>query len=368
MDKRYQVFISSTFTDLKEERQAVLKAILEIDHMPAGMELFPAADDSAWQLIKEVIDSSDYYVLIIGGRYGSLDSTGISYTEKEYDYAVASKKPVVPLLHKNPDNLPREKTEVDSDAWQKLSSFREKVEEKHTCVYWESADELKAKVIVGLTAATKRHPAVGWVRADQVPSGTSLTDILRLKDRVAELEAELRTAKTTPPPGTEDLYQGVDTFELNLAFRAVRPDLPDYSPARLSYNATINPTWNEIFAGVAPVLINEASEPDFRRAFDKSLSMYARQEFEEHKDLSELRLFGFTFRDHDIDTCIIQLRALGLIEESTKKRSVKDTSTYWTLTPYGDQVMVQLRALRRSEHEHKRVAGHAAPTDEENQT
>ncbi len=72
-EKRYQVFISSTFRDLIEERQAALKAILELSHMPAGMELFPAVDDSAWRLIQDVIDSSDYYVLIIGGRYGSLD-------------------------------------------------------------------------------------------------------------------------------------------------------------------------------------------------------------------------------------------------------------------------------------------------------
>ena len=55
MDKRYQVFISSTFTDLKDERQSALKAILELDHMPAGMELFPAADESAWQLINSAV-------------------------------------------------------------------------------------------------------------------------------------------------------------------------------------------------------------------------------------------------------------------------------------------------------------------------
>ena len=106
MEKRYTVFISSTFRDLIEERQSVLKAVLELDHMPAGMELFPAADESAWQLIQDVISSSDYYVLIIGGRYGSLDQEGLGYTEKEYDYAAASGKPVIPLLHENPDNLP----------------------------------------------------------------------------------------------------------------------------------------------------------------------------------------------------------------------------------------------------------------------
>lgn len=91
MEKRYQVFISSTFTDLKDERQAVLKSILELNHMPAGMELFPATDDTAWQLIEDIIESSDYYVLIVGGRYGSLDEKGIGFTEKEYDYALSLK-------------------------------------------------------------------------------------------------------------------------------------------------------------------------------------------------------------------------------------------------------------------------------------
>ena len=85
--------------------------------MPTGMELFPATDDSAWQLHQDVIDGSDYYVLIVGGRYGSLDGAGLGYTEKEYTYALATKKPVIPLLHENPDNLSRDKTETDGAAW-----------------------------------------------------------------------------------------------------------------------------------------------------------------------------------------------------------------------------------------------------------
>ena len=83
MDKRFQFFISSTFADLRDERQAVLKAVLELNQMPAGMELFPASDDTAWQLIRDVIDASDYYLLVIGGRYGSVDEAGLGYTEKE---------------------------------------------------------------------------------------------------------------------------------------------------------------------------------------------------------------------------------------------------------------------------------------------
>ena len=41
MDKRYQVFISSTFEDLQEERRQVMQALLALDCIPTGMELFP---------------------------------------------------------------------------------------------------------------------------------------------------------------------------------------------------------------------------------------------------------------------------------------------------------------------------------------
>ncbi|MGC6738669.1 DUF4062 domain-containing protein, partial [Escherichia coli] len=72
MDKRYQVFVSSTFADLEEERQEVMQALLELDCMPAGMELFPATNSDQWSLIKKIIDDSDYYIVILAGRYGSI--------------------------------------------------------------------------------------------------------------------------------------------------------------------------------------------------------------------------------------------------------------------------------------------------------
>ena len=101
MDKRYQIFVSSTFADLQQERQAVMQALLSLDHFPAGMELFPASDEDQWALIKGVIDDSDYYVLVIGGRYGSTADDGISYTEMEFEYAKATKKPILAFIHQN---------------------------------------------------------------------------------------------------------------------------------------------------------------------------------------------------------------------------------------------------------------------------
>lgn len=83
MDKRYQVFVSSTFEDLQEERREVMQALLSLDCIPTGMELFPAADEESWELIKRFIAGCDYYVVIVGGRYGSVGPDGKSYTEME---------------------------------------------------------------------------------------------------------------------------------------------------------------------------------------------------------------------------------------------------------------------------------------------
>jgi hypothetical protein len=68
---------------------------------------------------------------------------------------------------------------------------------------------------------------------------------------------------------------------------------------------------------------------------------------EKLRDFSGARNFAVAARDEQ--TIKIQLRALGLIVQSKKARSIKDTRTFWSLTPYGDAVLVQLRAIRKGE-------------------
>lgn len=93
-DKKYQIFISSTFKDLQVERDNIIKAILELYHIPIGMEMFSAEDEDQWEIIRRTIDISDYYILILGLRYGSETSEGISFTQKEYEYAIERKIPI----------------------------------------------------------------------------------------------------------------------------------------------------------------------------------------------------------------------------------------------------------------------------------
>ncbi len=162
MDKRYQVFVSSTFKDLEEERQKVMRILLDMNCIPAGMEFFPAMDVEQFEYIKRLIDDSDYYILIIGGRYGSLTEHGISYTEMEYDYAVKKGIPVIALLHKDLDAIPLGKSEKDDEMRQLLINFREKASTGRLVKWWLNADELCQNVAISLIMTISQFlPLVG---------------------------------------------------------------------------------------------------------------------------------------------------------------------------------------------------------------
>lgn len=168
MDKRYQIFISSTYSDLKDERDQVMRAILQLKCFPAGMELFPAIDKQQFKYIQSVIDECDYYILIIGARYGSMDKNGVSYTEKEYNYAVRKKIPILAFLHRDIKSIPLGNADTDIELIKKLEIFRKKVQKGRLVNYWSNPDDLKAKVLSSIPSAIKQQPGTGWVRADEI--------------------------------------------------------------------------------------------------------------------------------------------------------------------------------------------------------
>lgn len=182
MDKRYQVFVSSTYDDLREERNEVMHALLELDCIPAGMELFPAADEDQWTLIRKVIDDCDYYVVIVGGRYGSLDTSGKSYTQMEYEYALSKHKPTIAFLHQNVGSIPAAKTESTDEGKQKLEEFRQLPKTK-VVKYWFSPSDLGSKVSRSIIQLTKSHPTPGWVRANEAAE-VAAPEILSLRHKI----------------------------------------------------------------------------------------------------------------------------------------------------------------------------------------
>jgi len=163
IEKKYQIFISSTYDDLKSERDKAIKTVLSLEQIPIGMEMFNAGDESQWELIKRAIDRTDYYIVIIGYKYGSVDDDGIGYTEKEYDYAINKGIPVMAFIKDNSVPSTPEQRETNLDKQKQLNKFIDKAKNK-IAKFWRNEDELATHIATSLTTEMKRKPMIGWIR------------------------------------------------------------------------------------------------------------------------------------------------------------------------------------------------------------
>lgn len=163
MEKRYQIFISSTYKDLIDERQKVIKAILKLYQFPIGMEMFHADDVEQWEQIKKTIDMSDYYILILGRYCGTMiERENISYTEKEYNYARSRNIPILSFVIA--DNAKKESYGIETTRQQNAyKKFKKKVL-KLPCEFWHTSDELAFQVASALSVKTKENNRPGWVQ------------------------------------------------------------------------------------------------------------------------------------------------------------------------------------------------------------
>lgn len=166
IEKKYQVFVSSTYLDLTEERKAVIWTLLNQGFIVEGMEFFPGYSGTKEEYINKLIDECDYVVLILAGKYGSINNKGIGFTELEYKYALKEKKTVIPFLVSNIEKLPKNKTEVDIVLKKKLDDFRKEVENNKLAKLWKNKSELAKVVSTTMAHVIQNYPSPGWVKAE----------------------------------------------------------------------------------------------------------------------------------------------------------------------------------------------------------
>ncbi len=333
METKHQVFVSSTYKDLVEERKAVIHALLELDCIPAGMELFPAADEDAWTLIKDVIDGCDYYVLILAGKYGSQNADGMGYTEMEFDYAVSTNKPIIAFLHENLELLPSANNEKTEALQQKLASFREKAKGKH-CKFWTGAEDLGGKVSRSLIQLRKRHPSSGWVPGKYAATEGLLRELQELRAKVAQLELEAAVGSSSAPQGTEDLAQGEDLVYHTVT---VQPDAK--TPAK---KLRVSCSWDKLFSYIGSSMLNECTDQEMMKKATLAFYHAIPEPDMKHVDFARMGL-PYVTQDH----LRVQFQALGLIAPGLKRRAVSDTNQYWRLTPFGERHLIRIKAERK---------------------
>lgn len=331
MDKKYQIFISSTYKDLKGERQEVINTISEQKHIPRGMEFFNASNLAQWDVIKNVIDECDYYLLIIGGQYGSPDNNGISYTEKEFIYAEEQGKPILAFLPTDDNPVKQDETNKD-----KLENFKKRVKSGKLVAFWKNKDHLKYQVLSSLSNATKDTSVVGWIRGD-LSSEELIRENSQLKTEIRKLKSELKMSSINLPKSSGIIAHGDDIFE----------DAYTNLPSFFSNGGTkkLSLTWNEIFRYISPPLVKEMEEKSLKQHFSEAI-------FEDKINVGYPVIGNtkenFLITENSFQTIKIQLMQLKLIDvENNNSHGIKNTGTYWKLTEDGRDLMLQLCTIQK---------------------
>ena len=330
MSNKFQIFVSSTYVDLKDQRDLVIKAILEMGHIPVGMEMFSAADEEQWSIIRKQIDQSDYYIVILANRYGSTTDEGISYTEKEYDYAVSQGIPTLAFVIGNQAAWPGQHTDTDPGSVSALNLFKGKVKQKHVS-FWRNIDDLYGKCSIALMKAFTAYPREGWVRASQYTDTKLSTELARLSAENAKLRGEIDSYKIQEKEDrAKEAQKNLKILQSNSRSMHVWYKHAD------SWKEEKPTNLFTLFFVLAPEMLVDKSVED--------LSRYAAQMICEASP-DDFR-WEFPVPSNSVKGWLADFSTLGLVKPSDKKKPVADKNEYWSLTEKGKELLSAIRRVQ----------------------
>lgn len=341
MKKKLQVFISSTYIDLIDERQAAVEGVLDAGHIPAGMELFKAGNRSQLDTIYKWIDNSDVYMLILGGRYGSIEeNSGKSYTQLEYEYAIQKDIPVFAVVLEE-DFLKTKGEEIGEDRVfeknhiEEFVKFKEVVMTKIIRKVRDSKD-IKLAIHTTLNEFIEDYTMVGWVRANETEASVALlSQNNQLNIELNELHKENKKLKYEIEAQKfefeKELAFEQDTIKLLATYqRRINSSAPyRYEDVKIEKDIT----WDNLFVLWAPYLM-------------KNLTLYEAQK-ELSSALKDYMGRYVTINGNLFQTIKIQYVALGLIYDKEYKAVKGGTVECIGLTDKGMRYLVKMRAIKK---------------------
>lgn len=330
MEKIFHVFVSSTYSDLIDERKKVSEAVAKAGFVAEGMEIFPASSQKQMDFIERVIDRCDYYILIVAGRYGSVSDDGLSYTEKEFRYAKSKGIPVLAFLRGEVDELPKSKMESDAESQLKLDQLVADLKSNAMVDFWLNADELSTKALAALAQARTSHEGIGWIRADQAASLDILNEVNDLRKENSTLKKEV--AENRRPAIFDDIpLAGLDeSYELKYTSK--------WSGNRKS-SGVVSLTWREILAAVGSSYRTPSNTSGLSSGLQRAIIQ--KRELSSHVSI--------LVDMEDKERILMQMEALGLMTAQAYSLKGGGSAIFHKLTNDGVATMLRENVVRTAQ-------------------
>ncbi len=350
IDKRYHVFISTTGADMQPERSVLTQTLASLGFFSWGLE---ARTPLTTAFARRQIDDCDYFVLLLGSRYGELSASGVSYVHLEYIYAITKQKPVLVILHESPESRSPDLQEQTKDGQRKFEDFRRQLQrERDMVVTFREPRELEVILRHAMPQLTQRYPSLGWVRPNDAPMQALQLENEKLRQKNAQLmtvgrgrgasgslPAALAEQMTTPvgddsTPLDVPIVRGDELMAFDYRVHAYQDgNFRELRPRRQM-------TWNELLVAVGPGFRPPAPEESFARVLNEYLNISALRDVQESMP-----------RAHATARCQINVRALHAIKIQFKNNQWivpvgRDARHHilWGLSELGEERLNKLMA------------------------
>lgn len=338
-EKKYQVFLSAACDGMRDERQRVVEALLANDCIPVGVNLCPRnAGAEQWHVVKGLIDACDYYLIVVGGRYGPLAPTGISYSHREFIYAQSRRKPTASLVHDQSGSLHPDQREHTAEGQARLRDFSDLLVRGTLLRTWSQADDFSTHIPYLVAQLVKTHPAAGWVRANQFVDVDAARENKELRQQLLDLRRELEQSASGRAVKPENLARGSDVVQLEYSCNVYVKGNCIVAQAKAQL------TWDRVFATLAPAMLNEVSEDVMRAVLAARIAEHALQDVvAQHKQAHAVRDIVLSTASFNIIK--MHFRALGYIRKGVSMGLGNQPT--WQITTMGDKCLTELLAVVR---------------------
>jgi hypothetical protein len=340
VEKRFQVFVSSTQQGCTPEKKEVIEALLELDCLPCSNDYFTSPEGPQSALIQKMIDDADFFILIIGNDESPADGPWINKVMAEYEYAVSRDKPVTAFIYHNDTSQRASGIETNATDTKQFKKFKKELIDT-MAILWSKVPELGALVSRLISQGRKYFPQAGWVRANMVHelvgrSKLSSNKYIRTRERDGELVSTLTEAPM------EDLAEGDEQVEVYVETSGG----PYNKPVVKSESFTVS--WKTIAYHLLPKVMDPIRESTFRTNLN---TIFRDIYLQINRGKSLPGNFKVLISNETFDAVKIQFHLLGFIRlystEIEKEEGVTTTKMV-SLTERGRQKLIGLRAVRKT--------------------
>lgn len=302
IDKRFHVFISTTEADMHAERVVLSQTLVSQGFFSWGLEQRTPLTTA---FARRQIDDCDYFVLMLGSRYGELSASGVSYMHLEYIYAVTKQKPILVLMYEAPESRVDEYQDKTQEGKVKFLDFRRQLQrERDMVMTFRDLRDLEVAIRHTMPQFLTRYPAQGWIRPNQQQVQQLQDENEQLRQKLIQLEQQPRSIGTSQRPVDLPQVQGHEEIAFDYKVHAYQDgNFRELRPQRQL-------SWNDLLMVIGPGFSPAMPEDSFAKILNDYLNSTA---------LADVR--DVMPRAHAVARCQINIRALHMIKTQFKNNA-----------------------------------------------